>query len=100
MAVPRHPVQMCGSCPGPEGGQAPDLPGERPGLRVVQAEGTVSWVLDLPSRGDTSLVAAVHEPDGSLLVADYTSPESVGDVMWLRGQLNPTEIHLYRLGHP
>lgn len=58
---------------------------------------SVEVVLDLPSRGDTSFAAVVPEPDGSLLVADYSSPESVGDVMWLRGQLGPTEISLFRL---
>mgnify|MGYP007112002055 CR=1 FL=1 len=54
-------------------------------------------VLALPSRVDTSFAAVVAEPDGSLLVADYTSPESGGDHMWLRGQLRPTVIELHRL---
>lgn len=65
--------------------------------RVDADRATVSWELDLPSRGDTSFAAVVPEPDGSLLVADYSSPASGGDVMWLRGQLRPTEIHLFRL---
>ena len=60
---------------------------------------SVAWELDLPSRGDTSFAAVVPEPDGTLLVADYTSSERRGDVMWLRGQLGPTEIHLHRLSH-
>jgi hypothetical protein len=56
----------------------------------------VEHVADLPSGGDTSFAAVV--PDGeALLVADYRSPASVGDVMWLRGQLGPTEIALHRI---
>lgn len=65
--------------------------------RVDPDRGTLDVVLDLPSRGDTSFAAVVAEPDGSLLVADYTSPESGGDHMWLRGQLRPTVIELHRL---
>lgn len=65
--------------------------------RVDLAGRSLLPVLDLPSRGDTSFAAVVPEPDGSLLVADYTSPGSGGDRMWLRGQLRPTEIHLHRL---
>ena len=54
-------------------------------------------VLDLPSQGDTAFTAVVDEPDGSLLVADYRSTAARGDVMWLRGQLGPTEVVLHRL---
>lgn len=65
--------------------------------RVDANTATVTWVLDLPSRGDTSFAAVVPEADGSLLVADYTSPPDGPDRMWLRGQLAPTEIHVHRL---
>ena len=58
---------------------------------------SLDWVLDLPSCGDTAFAAVVHEPDGSILVADYSSVVSGGDPMWLRGQLRPTQISLYRL---
>lgn len=58
---------------------------------------SLDWVLDLPSCGDTAFAAVVHEPDGSILVADYSSPADRGDPMWLRGQLRPTQISLYRL---
>jgi len=54
-------------------------------------------VLDLPSRGDCAFTAVVEEPDGSLLVADYSSPAGAGDVAWIRGQLRPTGIALHRL---
>ena len=59
-----------------------------PGLR---------WALDLPSRGDTAFAAQVAGPDGSLLLADYTSPESAGDPRWVRGQFGPTVIQLLAL---
>jgi hypothetical protein len=65
--------------------------------RVDPDARTVEPVVDLPSRGDTAFAAIVPEADGSLLVADYSSPARGGDVMWLRGQLRPTEISLYRL---
>lgn len=65
--------------------------------RLDPDAGAVRWELDLPSRGDTSFAAVVPEPDGSLLVADYRSPASTGDPMWLRGQFKPTEIALHRL---
>lgn len=65
--------------------------------RVDPDTPALTWELDLPSRGDTSFAAVVVESDDSLLVADYTSPSAGGDVMWLRGQLRPTEIHLHRL---
>lgn len=51
--------------------------------RVDADRATVSFELDLPSRGDTSFAAVVPEPDDS-------SPASGGDVMWLRGQLRTT----------
>lgn len=57
----------------------------------------LEWVADLPSRGDTSFGAVVIEDDGSLLVADYTSPRDVGDVSWVRGQLRPTVINAVRI---
>ena len=58
-----------------------------PGVEMVQ-----KWVADLPTRGDTSFAAVHLDEDGSLLVADYTSPTWVGDVPWVRGQLKPTVV--------
>lgn len=65
--------------------------------RVDPDGGAVEWVADLPSRGDTSFASVTVDDDGSLIVADYTSPESVGDVPWVRGQLRPTVINLLRV---
>lgn len=101
------------------GGRYPHAPAWVPGalaMRVDQAvwsltrkrsalyrldpdAGAVHHVLDLPSRGDTSFAAVVPDDDGTVLVADYRSPAAGGDVMWIRGQLRPTEIALHRL-HP
>lgn len=64
---------------------------------IVPADPALVHVADLPSRGDTSFGAVVVDDDGSLVVADYTTPESVGDVPWVRGQLNPTVIQLLRI---
>jgi hypothetical protein len=65
--------------------------------RVDPARRRVEWVADLPSRGDTSFAGVVVEPDGSLLVADYTSAAETGDPIWMRGQLRPTVIQLLRI---
>jgi hypothetical protein len=65
--------------------------------RIDPALRSVEWVVDLPSRGDTSFAGVVEEPDGSLLVADYASARTTGDPIWLRGQLGPTVIELFRL---
>ena len=68
---------------------------KRSALWRLAADGSsIEWVADLPSRGDTSFAGVVAEDDGSLLVADYTSPESAGDPRWVRGQLAPTVIQL------
>jgi hypothetical protein len=64
---------------------------------VASADAAVQHVVDLPSRGDTSFAAVIVEDDDTLLVADYTTPASVGDVPWVRGQLNPTVIQLMRI---
>lgn len=61
------------------------------------ADPVVQHIVDLPSRGDTSFAAVIVEDDDTLLVADYTTPESVGDVMWVRGQLRPTVIQALRI---
>jgi hypothetical protein len=58
---------------------------------------SVEWVADLPSRGDTSFAGVEHSTDGSLLVADYTSPESARDPVWFAGQLQPTVIQLLNI---
>jgi hypothetical protein len=74
---------------------------KRSSLYRIDADvASVTWELDLPSRGDTSFAAVVPEQSGSLLVADYTCPKSVGDVMWYRGQTKRTEIIAHRLTKP
>jgi hypothetical protein len=61
---------------------------------------SVEWVADLPSRGDTSFAGVVTCNDGTLLVADYTSPAETGDPIWIAGQLQPTIIQLITIGRP
>ena len=53
----------------------------------------VTWLADLPSRGDTSFGAGLPGRDGSTFIAvDYTSPPAGPDPSWIRGQLQPTVI--------
>lgn len=59
---------------------------------------TLTWLVDLPSAGDTAFAAAVPaDPDrpdeGRWLVADYSSPYAHTRWPWVRGQLGPTRIH-------
>jgi hypothetical protein len=71
---------------------------KRSALYRLSGDGTsIEWMADLPSRGDTSFAGVIVEDDGSLLVADYTSPESTGDPRWVRGQLGPTVIQFLRV---
>jgi len=58
---------------------------------------TVTWAMDLPSRGDCAFASIIDEPDGSLIVADYTSPSSAGDPRWILGQLGETIITATRV---
>lgn len=68
--------------------------------RLDPDRSSVKWVADLPSRGDTSFAGVIERSDGSLLVADYTSPESSGDPVWVAGQLQPTVIQLLAISRP
>jgi hypothetical protein len=71
---------------------------KRCSLWRVDPEGlAVSFVLDLPSRGDTCFASAVPlgSDAGAWLVFDYSSPlgPEGEDPSWLAGQQGPTNIH-------
>ncbi len=53
---------------------------------------SVSFVLDLPSRGDTSFAGLVPAGENEYLVYNYSSPLTGPDYFWLWGQLHPTNI--------
>ena len=53
---------------------------------------TVSFVLDLPSRGDTCYAGLIEKDDGTYDVYNYTSALDGPDVGWLTGQKGPTFI--------
>jgi hypothetical protein len=54
---------------------------------------TVSFVLDLPSKGDTSFAGLVPMCEGSYLVYNYTSPLGGPDLSWINGQTGRTVIY-------
>jgi hypothetical protein len=58
---------------------------------------TVSFVLDLPSRGDTCFPSLLWSDDGSAWVYNYTSPLDGADLDWNRGQLGDTDIYRIQL---
>jgi hypothetical protein len=60
----------------------------------------VSWVLDLPSRGDTCFPSALDLGDGRYEVYNYSSDVEGDDVSWLEGQVNPTYIYRSEIGVP
>lgn len=51
----------------------------------------VTWLVDLPSRGDTCFPEII-EVDGDLWLYNYTSPVDGPDLPWIQGQTNPTVI--------
>ena len=53
---------------------------------------SVSFVLDLPSRGDTCYAGLIDRGGGAFDVYNYTSPLDGPDVAWLTGQKGPTSI--------
>ncbi|MCA9594782.1 MAG: hypothetical protein KC776_15790 [Myxococcales bacterium] len=61
---------------------------------------TVTFVLDLPGRGDTCFASALPLEDRSFLVYNYTSPLDGPDRSWLDGQQNPTLIYRTTLKLP
>jgi hypothetical protein len=61
--------------------------------KVDPDELAVSFVLDLPSNGDTCFASAVPLEGKSWLVFNYTSPLDGEELSWLDGQQNPTSIY-------
>lgn len=58
---------------------------------------TVSFVLDLPSKGDTCFPGMIDLNGGEYLVYNYTSPLDGEDISWFDGQLGPTLIYSVKL---
>jgi hypothetical protein len=52
----------------------------------------LTWVADIPGRGDTCFPALVDHGDGRFTVYNYTSPLGSLDRPWIVGQLAPTQI--------
>lgn len=62
---------------------------------------SVTFELDLPSRGDTCFASIVPAGEGSYDVYNYTSPLDGGDEpRWIEGQGGPTLIYRVRLDVP
>ena len=53
---------------------------------------TVTFVLDLPSRGDTCFPSALDRGDGRFTIYNYTSPLDGPDLNWIEGQTGETRI--------
>lgn len=53
----------------------------------------VTWVLDLPSRGDTCFASVLPEEDGSYTVYNYSSDPEGPDLSWIEGQTDTTQIY-------
>ncbi len=54
---------------------------------------TVSFLADLPSKGDTCFPSVVPRGKRSFRLYNYSSPVDGPDVFWLQGQLAPTYIY-------
>lgn len=68
--------------------------------RVDAGSRSVSFVADLPSRGDTCFPDAVPRGDGLWEVYNYTSPLDGPDVDWITGQGGDTRIYRVDLQLP
>jgi hypothetical protein len=53
----------------------------------------VSWILDLPSRGDTCFPSVVEAGPGAFVVYNYSSDVEGPDLSWVKGQTRPTFIY-------
>ena len=60
----------------------------------------MSWVLDLPSNGDTCFASEVPLGDERHLVYNYTSGFEDPNMSWLDGQQKPTHIYWLSLTLP
>ncbi len=60
----------------------------------------VSFVLDLPSKGDTCFASALEVTEGQYTVYNYTSPLGGPDISWLEGQTANTLIYRIDLTIP
>ena len=60
----------------------------------------VSWLVDLPSRGDTCFASILPLDAHRYAVYNYTSPLDGPDLAWLDGQLGPTVIYRAVLSLP
>jgi hypothetical protein len=67
---------------------------------VDPAEQKVSFVLDLPSAGDTCFASVLPVSASEYVVYDYTSPPEFPDRPWAEGQQKPTLIHRLTLKLP
>ncbi|WP_437901156.1 hypothetical protein [Sorangium sp. So ce124] len=61
---------------------------------------SVSFVLDLPSRGDTCFASALDAGEHEMTVYNYTSPLDGEDLDWFRAQGGPTIIYRTTLTLP
>ena len=65
---------------------------------VNPSDRTVTWLTDLPSRGDTCFPSAVARPEGDgWWLFDYTNDPEGPDRNWNQGQLDPTFIYQHHL---
>lgn len=54
---------------------------------------SVSFVLDLPSKGDTCFAGLIQLSEDEYLIYNYTSPLDGEDLFWFDGQTGPTIIY-------
>lgn len=61
--------------------------------KVNPESSTISFILDLPSCGDTCFPGLIKLNPNQYLVYNYTSPLDKPDISWRQGQLGPTSIY-------
>ena len=68
--------------------------------RVDGATRTTTFLLDLPSKGDTCFASVVPLDDRSYALYNYSSPVEGNDWVWVQGQQRPTNLYRMVLTFP
>ena len=68
--------------------------------RVDGATRTTTFLLDLPSKGDTCFASVVPLDERSYALYNYSSPVEGNDWVWVQGQQRPTNLYRMVLTFP
>jgi hypothetical protein len=65
--------------------------------QVDPATRSVSWVLDLPGKGDTCFPDAIEDGEDAFVVYNYSNDPDGAELTWFEGQSGETNLYRQRL---